>query len=296
MTVPSFVGGQTYQDWLRVQGIPNDALLVAQRVNRERIVLLSWGRAVLLQLAHPLVAAGVAEHSHFRDSTAAMLTRVSRTVGAMLAFTFGPPAAANRAARHILHIHRRVHGTLTEDVGPYRAGTFYTAEDPALLTWVHASLIDSVLLAYETLVAPLSPAERDLYCQASRVMEYWLQVPAGTFPGTWDELRRYLATMFISGHITVSATARALARHLLWPPLPPLLQPAAALLRLVTLGWLPAPIRADYGFPTSAGEARRLRMMTTLIRMTLPLWPARLRFWPHSDAAMRMMMTCPWHS
>ncbi len=278
-----------------MQGIPNDAFLVAQRVNRERIVLISWGRAVLLQLAHPLVAAGVADHSHFRDSNAAMLARVSRTVRAMCAFTFGPPAVARRTARHILRVHSRVHGTLTEAIGPYPVGTFYTAEDPALLTWVHATLIESVLLAYETLVAPLSSAERDLYCQASRVMEYWLQVPVGTFPGTWDELRRYLAAMFTSGHITVSATARALARHLLWPPLPPLLQPAAALLRLVTLGWLPAPIRADYGFPASAVDARRLRMITTLIRMTLPLWPARLRFWPHGDAAMRMMMACPWH-
>jgi len=280
MTVPSLVGGQNYQDWLRVQGIPHDAFLVAQRVNRERMVLISWGRAVLLQLAHPLVAAGVADHSHFRDSTAAMLARFARTVRAMCAFTFGPPAAASRTARHILRVHSRVHGTLTEAVGPYPVGTFYTAEDPALLTWVHATLVESVLLAYETLVAPLSTTERDLYCQASRVMEHWLQVPAGTFPGTWDELRRYLATMFTSGHITVSATARALARHLLWPPLPPLLQPAAALLRVVTLGWLPAPIRADYGFAISATETRRLRAIIALIRVTLPLWPEQLRFWP----------------
>ena len=71
---------------------------ISWRINAERFVLLGWGRAILLQFAHPLVAAGVAEHSSFRESGAAAVRRLHLTVKAMLALAFGD--APRRAAQN----------------------------------------------------------------------------------------------------------------------------------------------------------------------------------------------------
>jgi len=62
---------------------------VAWRIHRERVLLAGWGRAILLQLAHPTVARGVAEHSGFTAERWGRLRRLHRTLSAMLALTFG---------------------------------------------------------------------------------------------------------------------------------------------------------------------------------------------------------------
>src|SRR5262249_8552062 len=109
---------------------------VAWKVNRERVMLAGWGTAILMQFSHPLVAAGVAEHSVFCDHTRAWLHRMSRTVGAMLSLTFGTPEESAATAARIDAIHGRVTGTLAAPDGLYPAGTGYRARDPELLLWV----------------------------------------------------------------------------------------------------------------------------------------------------------------
>jgi len=92
-------------------------VMITRQLNGERVVLLGWSRAILLQLAHPLVAAGVAEHSTFRDGRLAAAFRLRQTVRAMLALAFGDRAATERTIAHIQAIHRRVHGHLNEATG-----------------------------------------------------------------------------------------------------------------------------------------------------------------------------------
>src|SRR5688500_1347692 len=104
--------------------------LISRRVNAERIVVLSWSRAILLQLAHPLVAAGVAEHSSFRHGRLTAAKRLHQTIRAMLALTFGDDRARTRALEGIRGIHRRVHGQLSTAVGIFPEGAPYSAEDP----------------------------------------------------------------------------------------------------------------------------------------------------------------------
>ena len=144
-----------------------DQQQVAFRVNGERLVILGWSRAILLQLAHPLIAAGVFDHSGFRASPMAAIGRLYHTTRAMLAITFGDEPRRSAAIDGIRRIHTRVHGTLPDPVGPFPVGTPYSAEDPALLLWVHATLIESIVITYQHLVGPLSADERDAYCVAS---------------------------------------------------------------------------------------------------------------------------------
>src|SRR5690242_3398354 len=106
---------------------------VTWRINQEPALLLGGGRALLMQLAHPGVAAGVAEHSDFRRRP---LDRLMRTLELTLALTFGTRAEALAAAQQINAVHQRIHGN------------GYSATDPRLLLWVHATLIDSALVTY----------------------------------------------------------------------------------------------------------------------------------------------------
>jgi uncharacterized protein (DUF2236 family) len=250
-----------------------------RRINREGVVLLGWGRAILMQVAHPLVAAAVSEFSDFDQGAAGYLRRVHRTVGGMLAITFGTPDEARRVLDRINGIHHQVHGVLREPRGPFPAGTSYSARDPELLLWVHATLVDSMVAAYECLVGPLSPEERDQFCVEAADTAMSLGVPAEIIPMTWIDMAGYLDRKQQSGEIVVTPVARTIAAALFSPPLGPARIPVAAVSRLITVGLLPAAIRAGYGFVWNGGRDRRYHAALTCIRHTRWVLPPMLREW-----------------
>jgi uncharacterized protein (DUF2236 family) len=94
-------------------------LIVAQRLNAERLVLLGWTRAILLQLAHPLIAAGVYDHSSFRATPLAAAVTLHATIRAMLALSFGTDAEREHALHGIRTIHTRVNGHLPKRSAPF---------------------------------------------------------------------------------------------------------------------------------------------------------------------------------
>jgi len=259
---------------------PMDAADISRRINAERLLLVAWLRAVLLQLAHPLIAAGVAEHSTFRGSSAAAFARLHQTVGAMLALTFGAHDERERALEAIRTIHRRVHGTLRAPVGIFPAGTPYSAEDSALLVWVHATLVESVVLAYEQLVQPLTAGDRDRYCADSADVAIELGARADAVPRSWAALRAYLDEGYASGQVAVGQQALTLAAALMSPLNSRLgnriVTPAISLL---AAGQLPPPVRLQYGFTWNRRRARRYVRFMTVLRLARRIAPSRLALW-----------------
>lgn len=253
---------------------------VTWKINSEVVLLLGWGRAILLQLAHPLVAAGVADHSSFTTRPSERLRRLQRTLGAMFALTFGPAETAERAALSINTIHDRVHGHLRDPAGAFPAGTAYSAHDPALLCWVHATLLDSFARTYELFIAPLTSQEKDRYCREASGIASLLGIPADALPMSWAELQVYMNGMYASGQVAVTDIARRLARDVLAPPCPPPALPLVWLLRLTTLGLLPPAIREAYGFRWDLRRERLLHNAASFVRYALPFLPSLLRHWP----------------
>jgi uncharacterized protein (DUF2236 family) len=253
---------------------------VAQKVNAEIVLLLGWAPAILMQFAHPLVAAGVTAHSTFLTRPDQRPRRLRQTLESMLALTFGTEAEAGRAARTINGIHDRVNGRLPEAVGVFPAGTEYSAHDPALLRWVHATLLDVFPRAYELYVGPLTLEERERYCEEASGIAPLLGIPDDYLPDSTAGLRRYLDGMLASGQIAVGGQARALAHEILNPILPSAIRPLRPLLRLPTIGLLPPNFRAAYGFTWDERRERLLRLSAGLVRSGVRLSPPVLRHWP----------------
>ena len=262
-------------------------MTISRRVNREGVVVLGWGRAILLQLAHPLVAAGVGAHSGFDAGAAAYVRRMRRTIGAMLSLTFGTEAEVRETAGRINAIHRRVHGRLDCAVGAYPAGTPYDATDPALLAWVHATLVDSQLRTYALFVGPLVPDDEDRYCAEAAQVGPLLGVPPGGLPDTKDRLDRYLNRMQRGDRLAVGACARRLAGALLAPPGRRWAAPALWFGRLTTVGLLPALLRDAYGFRWRPKDVRRLRSAAAVLRAARRVTPPVRREWPAARKAGR---------
>jgi len=241
---------------------------ITWKINREMVVVAGWGRAILLQLAHPAVAAGVHGHSTFRGSLRSSFRRLHSTVGAMLSLTFGDTEEMILAAARINAIHDRVRGAT------------YSAHDPDLQRWVHATLLDSIPLTYERLVGPLTIRERDRYCVEAAIMEPLLGMPDGWLPRESAQLDTYMRDMLTGGTLGVTDTSRALARALLFPPRWQVASPAFRAAQLITIGSLPPSIRQAYGFEWRPRDERALARWTTMIRSSVRLLPPIAREWP----------------
>jgi uncharacterized protein (DUF2236 family) len=252
---------------------------ISRRINAERVVLLGWSRAVLLQFAHPLIAVGVYEHSGFRSTPRAAAERLQNTVRAMLALTFGGESERERTLDGIRAIHRRVHGRLPFSVGPFPADSRYSAEDPALVLWVHATLVESLQIFYELLVAPLDVAERDAYCAEAASVAVALGAAQHDVPRSWTALLECLERGYASGHIVVGPHARALAARVLAPPFGPLSTPAASINRLLTLGTLPASVRDQYRFRWTWREESKLKLAVPALRLCRKALPDAAATW-----------------
>jgi uncharacterized protein (DUF2236 family) len=262
---------------------------VSRRINAERLLLVAWFRAILLQFAHPLIASGIAGHSTFRGSGTAALARLHQTVDAMLALTFGTDAERDAAVDAIRAIHRRVHGTLAEACGPFAAGTRYSAEDPALLTWVHATLIESIVLVYERLIAPLTMAERDRYCEDAADLAVVLGASDRDVPRSWSAIRAYIESRYASGEIVVGPQASMLAAALLSPVRQPVVRHIVTrTLSLLAAGLLPYHVRRQYRLSWSRHRARRFMRLTTALRVIRCVLPPRVTHWKRARSARRL--------
>jgi len=248
---------------------------ISWKINGEMIVVAAWGRAILLQLAHPAVAAGVHHHSSFRGSLLASFRRFHSTVGAMLALTFGDTEQVIDAAAGINAIHDRVRGPIREG-----APETYSAHDPDLQRWVHATLLDSIPLVYERLVGPLTFAERDRYCVEAAIMEPLLGMPAGWLPREAAQIDTYVRGMLAGGSLVVTDASRALARAVLFPPRWYVMWPVFRALQVLTIGSLPPSIREAYGFAWRARDERALARWTASLRIVTRLLPRVVREWP----------------
>jgi uncharacterized protein (DUF2236 family) len=246
---------------------------------------LGGGAAVLLQVAHPLVACGVVEHSGYdRD----LWRRLVGTLRALYLITFGDTGEADAAAAAVRRVHGRVRGATRTQLGPYPAGTAYSANDPELLLWVHATLVHSSLAAYEQFVRRLSPDDKEEYYRDMSTVAMLFGTPQRVLPSTYPEFQTYWRTQLTSDTIGVTPLAREVASVILAARLPAPLRLLGPAHRLATARILPTRLRAEYGLRWSPLHEAALPVAASAVRYgTTPLLAVAARIRPpaYSSAA-----------
>jgi uncharacterized protein (DUF2236 family) len=258
---------------------------VAWRVNREAAILMGGRRALLMQIAHPLVAAAVAEHSSFRQQPFA---RLRRTIETMFAIAFGTVEQANDAYRHIDSIHARVRGRLAGAADGFATDAPYNARDPELLFWVHATLIDTATMVYRRFVGSLSVREEEELYEESKAVAHLFKIPDAIIPDTLDDFHEYMESMIEGGPVRVSETGRELARSILYP-LPMIPSFAFDAINLFTIGVLPPALRAQFELAWNPAQQFVFDLSSLAIRVTLPMVPDFIRAVPAARAAEHLI-------
>jgi uncharacterized protein (DUF2236 family) len=234
---------------------------VIRWVAAEPALIAGGGRALLLQLAHPLVARGVADHSDFENDP---LPRLAGTLNFLTFVVWGTPEEAERAASVVRNIHEHV------------TGPGYFAGDPELQNWVNATLTETALDLHARLFGPLPEAVAERYYQDATEVAGILGCPRAAQPADLREFRAYFARTVAA--LQVTDTARRLARAVLRARrLPVYLKPGLPINRFVTAGLLPPPIRAQYGLTWGPGRERSLTALLRATGVASHLVPLRLR-------------------
>ena len=257
---------------------------VTWRVNREAAIFLGAGRALLLQLAHPWVSSAIADQSKVLDDP---LGRFHRTFRVMFTMVFGTLDQALTAARALYRRHAGIAGVMPETAGPFAAGSPYQANDVAALRWVHATLVETAVMAHDLVLPPLGGDAREQYWSEAKLMAALFGIPSNSLAPDWKSFAAYTEAMAASDELTVTTAARNIAGHIfsgtatnLRPPL---------WYRALTAEMLPPRLRAAFEFPLAGADARSAGRALSTMRRLYPMLPEQLRtVGPYQEAQARL--------
>jgi len=259
------------------------------RINRESALFLGAGRAALLQLAHPWVAAALADHSRVLDRP---IQRFHNTFRVVFTLVFGSLGQALNASRHLHALHTRIRGQMPYNVAGYPRGSRYQANEVAALRWVYATLIESAVMAYESVMPPLTPAERERYYDETKTLAALFGIPPRALPAGWDAFLAYNRAMHESNALGVSDTARSIARGIMagagsWIHPPPWY-------RAMTAAWMPPRLRQQFGLAFGPAEQRAAQSALRRLPAVYRRLPAAIRFaGPWHEARTRLARRAP---
>ncbi len=249
------------------------------RVHRDRSFPLAGVRSLMVQALHPLAMAGVAQHSDWRRDP---FGRLAATSGYVLTVTYGDTAAANAAAARVRTVHTHVRGT--DGV----TGLDYSAEDPDLLLWVHAGMVDSIVHVVQRYGRGLDAAEADRYVSEMVPFAEIVGVPAEQVPGSVQALREYIESVDL---LQATPAARDAIGVVLDPPdLSGELRELWHDLGQVAIGTLPDWARSMYGFakpPPEVMEREPVRQLIGALDLAFESLPGVLESRERIELRMR---------
>jgi uncharacterized protein (DUF2236 family) len=254
------------------------------RIDREAVIFLGAGRALLLQLAHPWVAAAIAEHSRtFADP----IGRFHRTFDIVFTMVFGSLDQALAAAQRLHQRHAVIVGFLPAASGPFDKGSPYRANEVSAQRWVHATLVETALMAHDLILPALTVDERERYWAESRLFGALFGLAPADLPADWASFVAYNDTMAQSDILSVSTAARDIAGQIFSGGRTWLRSPRWY--RALSVEMLPERLRTGFGFAFDERDSRAAECALALIRRVYPTLPTRLRtIGPYQEAQARL--------
>src|SRR5215472_4253314 len=258
---------------------------IVREVAAQRAVVLGGLPAVLLQLAHPMIAQGVSDYSRFEHDP---LTRLVATLDATLVMTFGDTDQVAQKAHKVRRRHQAVHGKLGETHGQWRQGDSYTALDAELCLWVYATGVEVALDTYSAFCAPLSRPARARYYEDAKPLAEAMGVPRRVLPATYREFRSYYHDML--GQLVVGRMARDIAAAIFAAKLGPV--PVSPLGPVIAAALLPdAGTREAYGLGWGWREQVIWHAFRIATRAAARIAPPQASQWPHARVARQRSAT-----
>jgi uncharacterized protein (DUF2236 family) len=239
--------------------------------------MLGAGAALLLQVAHPTVAAGVREHSNFKEDP---WGRLWRTLDYVNMLVYGGPEAAVATGRSMRAMHQRIKGIAPD-------GRRYHALEPEAYAWVHATLAETIIGSHARFGRPLSPDQVKRFYAEWRGLGRLLGIREGDLPESWDGFRDYVERM-CAERLEPSDVVDDVLESLAEPKAPDVrglgprtwktvALPASRTMRLATVGLLPRTARLRLGLEWTRAQELELNVLGGLSRSTTPLLPRSLR-------------------
>lgn len=268
--------------------VPLGADSVAWRVVGDWRIGLVLGRGLLLQVMHPVVGAGVAEHSTYQSDP---WGRLNRSLIPIIGAVYDGPAARQTGA-DIREMHKSIKGVDGQ-------GRRYHAMDPDAYFWVHATIFESVLRTHELFGRQLSVEEQDQFYEEWRQVGRTLGLRDRDMPSNLPGFRAYYARMLadrLENHATAhDVLAQISSKDTPPPPVWPLpaavwkvlTSPLLGIYQSVTIGSLPVAAREKLGIEWTKRDERRLRRYAAVIRLLGSVIPRRLRYLPRAAAGFR---------
>jgi uncharacterized protein (DUF2236 family) len=267
---------------------PNEGIFgpasVTWRIDREAAIFLGAGRALLLQLAHPWVAAAIAEHSR---TLADPIGRFHQTFNTVFTMVFGTLDQGLAAARRLHRRHAAVTGILPSTAGRFAAGSPYCANEVSALRWVHATLVETASLTHDLVLPALTDSEREKYWAEARMFAALFGVRRADLPPNWTSFTAYNEAMLQSDTLTVTPAARNIAEQIFFGRATKLRPPKWYL--ALTTYLLPDRLREEYGLVFGEREQRRMNLALAVIQPIYPRLPMRMRtVGPYQEALARL--------
>lgn len=258
---------------------------ISWKINRESALFLGAGRAALLQLAHPWVAAALDQHSNLRSDP---LARFHNTFRVVFTMVFGALDQALAASHHLYRLHTRIQGELPQAVAGHPKGSHYEANEANALLWVYATLVESALLAYDCVLPRLSASERETYYSESKSIAALFGIPATALPLDWRQFQLYIRDMLASEMLGVNALSRDMAHGVLrgrgsWLPVP-------RWYRALTTAWVPERFQREFSLPFGERDQHAAARASKWLPRIYPHLPTALRFvGPYREAQSRLL-------
>ena len=249
---------------------------MARRVHGERSVGLLYGqRALLIGALEPLTYTGTMLSTHSGDHP---FTRLARTAKIQETVFLGTREEADKALAAVHRLHERIKGELPEAAGAHAAGAPYSAFDPELMLWTLAVIADSGRAMYETMVRPLSEAEREALWQDYVRFGELFDMPREVAPPTYPEFRAWFDGKLASPDLHATDHALEMAPLVAFrQPVPRSARGNIAVQNLVIKGTLPPRVREIFEIPWSAAHERAFQSIAGAHRRARPAFPRRMR-------------------
>ena len=249
---------------------------MARRVHGDRAVGLLYGqRALLIGALEPLTYTGTMLSTKSGEWP---FTRLARTAKIQETVFLGTRAEADKALAAVHRLHERIKGELPEAAGAHAAGAPYSAFDPELMLWTLAVIADSGRAMYETMVRPLSEAEREALWQDYARFGELFGLPRSEVPGSHREFRAWWDGRLSSPDLVATPHALEFAPLVAFEqPVPRAARGNIAVQNLVIKGTLPPRVREIFGIPWSAGHERAFRAVAASHRRARHAFPRNMR-------------------